>query len=68
MRATLDAQPFLGGEAPHYADYACFGGFQWARTTSRFTLLEDGDPVAQWRARMLGLFDGLAGKAKGYAC
>ncbi|MDJ0389915.1 glutathione S-transferase family protein [Roseomonas sp. E05] len=60
LRATLREQSFLGGEAPAYGDYAVFGGFQWARVVSRLALLEPGDPVAEWRERMLDLFDGLA--------
>lgn len=66
LRLTLEAQPFLGGDAPLYADYIVFGGFQWVRCISDFALLAPDDPVAAWRRRMLGLFDGLAGKAKGY--
>lgn len=66
LRLTLKTQPFLGGEAPLYADYAVFGGFQWCRCVSAFPLLAPDDPVASWRRRMLDLFDGLAGKAKGY--
>jgi len=60
LRAVLREQPFLGGEAPDYGDYAVFGGFQWARTVSSLELLETGDPVAGWRERMLDLFGGLA--------
>lgn len=66
LRLTLQAQPFLSGEAPLYADYIVFGGFQWVRSISDFRVLAPDDPVAAWRGRMLGLFDGLAGKAKGY--
>ncbi len=68
MRATLADQPFLSGNGPTYADYAVFGAFQWARTTSPAKLLDTDDPVAGWRERILGLFDGLAGRAKGYPC
>ncbi|MXP62160.1 glutathione S-transferase family protein [Roseomonas sp. M0104] len=60
LRATLREQPFLGGEAPAYGDYAVFGGFQWARVVSPLVLLEADDPVAGWRERMLDLFGGLA--------
>jgi glutathione S-transferase len=67
LRLTLQTQPFLGGERPLYADYIVFGGFQWARCISDYALLAADDPVAAWRRRMLGLFDGLAGNAKGYA-
>lgn len=60
LRATLAAQPWLGGDAPAYADYIVFGAFQWARVASAFELLEGDDPVADWRERMLDLHDGLA--------
>jgi glutathione S-transferase len=66
LRTLLQAQPFLGGAGPLYADYIVFGAFQWARSVSDFTLLEPGDPVAAWRRRMLDLFDGLAAAARGY--
>ncbi|WFU39082.1 glutathione S-transferase family protein [Bradyrhizobium sp. CB82] len=67
LRATLTEQPYLGGESPTYADYSVFGGFQWARAVSVFRLLADGDPIAEWRHRMLELHGRLAGKAPGYA-
>jgi len=68
--ATGDAQaqPYLGGDAPDYADYIVFGGFQWARCISELQLLATDDPIAAWRQRLLDAFDGLAGKAKGYPC
>jgi glutathione S-transferase len=67
LRNMLEAQPFLGGDKPLYADYIAFGGFQWARCISPFKLLEPDDPVAGWRERMLDLFGGLARASKGYA-
>jgi glutathione S-transferase len=67
LRLTLRAQPYLCGEAPAYADYIVFGGFQWARCISAFKLLELDDPVAQWRERMLQSFGGMPGRAVGYA-
>ena len=67
LRLVLKAQPFLGGDQPLYADYAVFGGFQWCRCISDFKLLAEDDPVYAWRQRMLDLYDGLAGRAKGYA-
>jgi glutathione S-transferase len=66
LRLTLRAQPFLGGAQPLYADYAVFGAFQWCRCISDYTLLAQDDPIYAWRGRMLDLYDGLAGKAKGY--
>ena len=66
LRRTLEAQDFLGGAGPLYADYVVFGGFQWARAISEFELLAADDPVARWRGRMLGLFGGLARRAPAY--
>ena len=64
VRLVLGRQPWLGGEAPSYADHIVFGSLQWPRCASRFELLEASDPVAEWRERMLDLFDGLGRKAK----
>jgi glutathione S-transferase len=66
MRITLGAHPFLGGDAPTYADYSVFGCFQWSRCISDFRLLASDDPVAAWRDRLLGAFSGLARNAPGY--
>jgi glutathione S-transferase len=66
LRLTLEAQPFLGGAEPLYADYIVFGAFQWVRCISDYALLAADDPVAAWRRRMLDLYGGLAGKATGY--
>ncbi len=63
IRRMLAGQPFAGGEEPSYADYALFGCFQWLRCTGSPEVLEAGDPVLGWRGTMLGLFDGLAGRA-----
>ena len=67
MRQTLRAQPYLGGEAPNYADYIVFGGFQWARAVSPFKLLEESDPIYAWREKLLDAFGGLARKSAGFA-
>jgi glutathione S-transferase len=66
LRFTLGKQPYLGGEAPNYADYIVFGAFMWARNVSDFPLLEADDPVHAWRGRLLAAFDGLAGRSLGY--
>ena len=66
MRLTLKTQPFLGGDAPNYADYIVFGAFQWARVVSPFKLLVEQDPVHAWREKLLDAFDGLARKSPGY--
>ncbi|HTZ01495.1 MAG TPA: glutathione S-transferase family protein [Xanthobacteraceae bacterium] len=66
LRRVLTTQPYLGGDAPLYADYAMFGPFQWARCISPFALLEEDDPVRLWRDRLLDRFDGLARRSPAY--
>ncbi|UFZ03621.1 glutathione S-transferase family protein [Bradyrhizobium ontarionense] len=66
LRQTFKAQPFIGGDAPDYADYIVFGGFQWARVVSPFSLLEETDSVHAWRERLLDAFGGLARRSPGY--
>jgi glutathione S-transferase len=66
LRRTLARQKFICGEAPAWADYVVFGAFQWARCISPLQLLKDDDVIYGWRAAMLDLWGGAAGKAKGY--
>ncbi len=66
IRTVLAKQPYFGGESPAYADYAVFGGFQWARCISSFRLLLEDDPIWTWRDRLLSAFDGYARNAPGY--
>jgi glutathione S-transferase len=63
IRTVLGKQRWLGGEAPDYADYIVFGTLQWPRCASRFELLAADGPIAEWRERMLDLFDGLGRRA-----
>ena len=60
MRKAIEIWPFLGGECPNYCDYALFGAFMWAQTTSSFQVLESSDPINVWQDRMLRLYDNLA--------
>ncbi len=66
MRQTLKTQPYLGGDAPNYADYIVFGPFQWARATSAFKLLTEDDPIYAWRERLLDAFGSMARNSPGY--
>ncbi|HLZ02607.1 MAG TPA: glutathione S-transferase family protein [Bradyrhizobium sp.] len=66
MRQTLKTQAYLGGDAPNYADYIVFGGFQWARVVSPFRLLEESDPIYAWREKLLDAFGGLARESPGF--
>jgi len=65
LRITITARRFLGGVEPDYADYIAFSGFMWARSVSPFKLLQNDDPVALWRRRMLERFD-VARNSPGY--
>jgi glutathione S-transferase len=64
MRATVQRQPYLAGAQPSFADYTVFGSFQWARAVSPAALLEVGDPVFEWRERLLDAFGGFARNAR----
>lgn len=60
LRASLKRQPFVCGAAPAYADYIVFSVFQWARVMSPHQVLAAGDPIADWRERILDLYSGFA--------
>ncbi len=60
LRTTLRAQPYLGGEAPAYADYIVFGTFLFARFVGRYDVIAPADPIRDWCERLLDLFDGYA--------
>lgn len=62
LRTCLDDQPFLSGAAPLYPDYVIAAALLWPRAMTPLKLLGDDDPLSPWLGRMLGLFDGLAGK------
>ena len=64
IRLVLRRQDWLGGAAPSYADHIIAGTLMWPRCASRFALLEDEDPVAQWQHRVLDLYGGLGREAK----
>jgi glutathione S-transferase len=64
MRSTLQRQPYLAGAQPTFADYIVFGTFQWARAVSPVALLETGDPLFDWRQRLLDAFGGFARRAR----
>ena len=67
LRLTLKKQQFVAGESPGFSDYIVFGAFQWARCISDFSLLQADDSIYEWREKMLGLHNGLAGNAVGYS-
>lgn len=60
LRDAVTAQPYLGGDAPDYADHVVMGAFMWARGASPLRLLTEDDPVWSWRERMLDAYGGMA--------
>ncbi len=63
LRATVQRQPYLGGETPRFVDYMVFAHFQCARVVSPLRLLDEDDHVFAWRERMLDALGGLARSA-----
>ncbi len=64
LAAPLANHRYLGGVQPNLSDYVVFGPFMWQRSVTLEELYATPDPVAQWRERMLDLFDGYARNAK----
>lgn len=60
LRAYLARYPFLGGDAPNYADYIALGAFQWVAAVSTLPLLAHDDTLRAWIDRGFDLYDGLA--------
>lgn len=60
LRTILNAEDWIAGDAPAYADHLIFSAFQWARMVTPDDLLTPEDPIYGWRERMLDLHDGLA--------
>jgi glutathione S-transferase len=58
-RIALRTAPWLGGEAPSYADYILAGAFMWARSISHFETLAPDDTLHDWLGRVLALHGGL---------
>jgi glutathione S-transferase len=59
VRHMLKFQPYLGGQAPLFADYILFGALQWARVVSAKQLLPADDPVREWFERCIDLHGGI---------
>ncbi len=53
VRITLQAQPFIAGPGPTYADHIIFGALQWGIMTSPVPLLAADDPVTAWMEKLL---------------
>lgn len=57
LRAMLADRPFISGDAPAYADFIAAGAFLWAGAVGRSDVVEDGDAVAAWLARVTAGID-----------
>ena len=66
LRQVLATAPYFGGGRPRYADYLVVSLFQWARIVSPRPLLPTGDPLFDWRERMLACHDGLLAAATAF--
>jgi glutathione S-transferase len=56
VRTTLDAQPFLAGSAPSYADHLLYGALIWARMASTPRLLDDEPKILSWMEAVLATY------------
>lgn len=52
LKIALRSQPFLGGEAPLFADFQIAGLFQWARVVGAVDYLDGEEKLAAWFARL----------------
>jgi glutathione S-transferase len=55
-RRTLSSQPFLGGQAPNFADMCLLGLFIFAGTIGTLPLLAADDPLVEYLGRGLAAF------------
>jgi glutathione S-transferase len=56
LRRTLEAQAFLAGPGPLFADHIVFGALQWARKGSAVPLWELDDPIERWMEAVLDTY------------
>jgi glutathione S-transferase len=59
LRAHLSRFPYLGGAAPHYADYIALGTFLWVASVSTLPMLAHDDTLRAWLDRSFDLYGGL---------
>ncbi|HEY0802391.1 MAG TPA: glutathione S-transferase N-terminal domain-containing protein, partial [Steroidobacteraceae bacterium] len=60
LRTHLKRYPFLGGEAPNFADYIALGSFYWAASAATLPMLERDDALRDWLDRGFNLYGGIA--------
>ena len=59
LRAHLSRFPYLGGEAPNYADYIALGALLWVASVSTLPMLAHDDTLRSWVDRGFDLYGGL---------
>lgn len=66
IERALAAQPYICGSAPAYADYVVFSVFQMARLGCPKDVVPRGSALADWRTRMIALYDGIGDRFPGF--
>jgi glutathione S-transferase len=64
LAAPLTHHRYFGGGAPNLCDYIAMGPLMWQRAVTTTDFYKAPESVAQWRERMLDLYDGYARGAK----
>lgn len=59
LRQHLARYPFIGGEAPSYADYIALGAFLWVASVADLPLLAADDSLRTWLDRGFDLYGGI---------
>jgi len=64
MRQHLARYPFIGGDAPSYADYIALGAFLWVGSVCDLPLLAADDSLRAWLDRGFDLYGGIGRDAR----
>jgi glutathione S-transferase len=59
LRTTLRESPWLGGDAPNYADYRALAVFLFMAAVATTPVLTEDDPLRDWIERGFDLYGGL---------
>lgn len=63
LESIVENNAYLSGAAPAFTDYCLMGSLMWPHIVSDFDPIEESAGLRDWRHRMFGQFDGLAGNA-----
>lgn len=59
LRVLLADTPWIGGDAPNYADYCVLSAFLWCGSVATVPPLHDDEPLRDWIERGFDLYGGL---------